>query len=114
MLSYSLFPFCFVYQLIDLLDYHLSCRVNEGLHVKLTDCALARDLYPGDYHCLGDNENRPIKWLALESLTHKVFTPASDVVSYIEKILGNIVINVTSVPSKWKEKVGKLIDCLSG
>lgn len=59
-----------------------NCVVSEGLHVKLTDCALARDLYPGDYHCLGDNENRPIKWLALESLTHKVFTPASDVWSW--------------------------------
>lgn len=51
--------------------------------MKLTDCALARDLFPSDYHCLGDNENRPIKWLALESLTHKVFTPAADVVGVI-------------------------------
>lgn len=58
----------------------LFYSVDEGLHVKLTDCALARDLFPSDYHCLGDNENRPIKWLALESLTHKVFTPAADVV----------------------------------
>ncbi|KAK4309695.1 hypothetical protein Pmani_018693 [Petrolisthes manimaculis] len=59
-----------------------NCVVDEGLQVKLGDCALSRDLYPGDYHCLGDNENRPIKWLALESLTHKVFTPASDVWSW--------------------------------
>lgn len=58
-----------------------SSSVNGGLQVKLADCALSRDLYPGDYHCLGDNHNRPIKWLALESLTHKVFSPASDVVS---------------------------------
>nr|XP_045619695.1 tyrosine-protein kinase Dnt-like [Procambarus clarkii] len=59
-----------------------NCVVDEGLRVKLTDCALARDLYPADYHCLGDNENRPIKWLAMESLAHKVFTPASDVWSW--------------------------------
>ncbi|XP_027227663.1 tyrosine-protein kinase Dnt [Penaeus vannamei] len=59
-----------------------NCVVDEGLHVKLTDCALARDLFPSDYHCLGDNENRPIKWLALESLAHKVFTPAADVWSW--------------------------------
>ncbi|XP_053647694.2 tyrosine-protein kinase Dnt isoform X2 [Cherax quadricarinatus] len=59
-----------------------NCVVDEGLQVRLTDCALARDLYPADYHCLGDNENRPIKWLALESLAHKVFTPASDVWSW--------------------------------
>ncbi|XP_068239049.1 tyrosine-protein kinase RYK-like isoform X1 [Palaemon carinicauda] len=59
-----------------------NCVVDDNLTVKLTDCALARDLYPADYHCLGDNENRPIKWLALESLTHKVFTPAADVWSW--------------------------------
>lgn len=59
-----------------------NCVVNGGLQVKLADCALSRDLYPGDYHCLGDNHNRPIKWLALESLTHKVFSPASDVWSW--------------------------------
>jgi len=49
--------------------------------VQITDNALARDLFPQDYHCLGDNENRPIKWLAIESLINKNFTTASDVVS---------------------------------
>ncbi|CAL4067468.1 unnamed protein product, partial [Meganyctiphanes norvegica] len=56
-----------------------NCVLDEGLHVRLGDCALSKDLFPGDYHCLGDNENRPIKWLGLESLTNRVFTPASDV-----------------------------------
>ncbi len=28
------------------------------MQVKITDNALARDLFPMDYHCLGDNENR--------------------------------------------------------
>lgn len=60
--------------------------------MKLGDCALSRDLYPGDYHCLGDNENRPIKWLALESLTHKVFTPASDVVSQYRNVPVNAIV----------------------
>lgn len=63
--------------------------------MKLADCALSRDLYPGDYHCLGDNHNRPIKWLALESLTHKVFSPASDVVG-AEKLSLCITILCTS------------------
>jgi len=49
--------------------------------VRVTDNALSRDLFPTDYYCLGDNENRPIKWLAIESLLHKQFTGASDVVS---------------------------------
>lgn len=59
-----------------------NCVIDDGLHVRLGDCALSRDLFPGDYHCLGDNENRPIKWLGLESLSNKVFTPASDVWSW--------------------------------
>lgn len=56
-----------------------NCVVDDDLRVQITDNALARDLFPQDYHCLGDNENRPIKWLAIESLLNKTFTTASDV-----------------------------------
>lgn len=56
-----------------------NCVVDDDLRVQITDNALARDLFPQDYHCLGDNENRPIKWLAIESLLSKTFTTASDV-----------------------------------
>lgn len=56
-------------------------RVDDNFTVRITDNALARDLFPNDYHCLGDNENRPIKWLALESLIGKQFSTSSDVVS---------------------------------
>lgn len=57
-------------------------RVNDQLKIKLCDTALSRDLFPMDYHCLGDNENRPIKWMALESISHKEHSWASDVVSH--------------------------------
>lgn len=57
--------------------------VDENFNLKVTDCALSRDIFPTEYHCLGDNENRPVKWLAFESITHKTFSPASDVVSFI-------------------------------
>ncbi|KAL1492981.1 hypothetical protein ABEB36_011133 [Hypothenemus hampei] len=59
-----------------------NCLVDDKLYVQVADNALSRDLFPSDYHCLGDNENRPVKWLALESLLHKTFTPASDVWSF--------------------------------
>lgn len=61
-------------------------RVDDDLRVQITDNALARDLFPQDYHCLGDNENRPIKWLAIESLLNKTFTTASDVVCNILRV----------------------------
>lgn len=47
----------------------------------MTDNSLSRDIWPSDYHCLGDNENRPIKWMAMESLVQKQFSSSSDVVS---------------------------------
>ena len=59
---------------------YICCRVDSSLTVKVTDTALSRDVFPNDYHCLGDNENRPVKWLALEALLDRHFSPASDVV----------------------------------
>lgn len=56
-------------------------RIDESLQVKITDNALSRDLFPMDYHCLGDNENRPVRWMSLESLVNKEFSSAGDVVS---------------------------------
>lgn len=56
-------------------------RIDDKLQVKITDSALSRDLFPDDYCCLYDNENRPVKWLAIETLLHKQFTAASDLVS---------------------------------
>nr|XP_053629655.1 tyrosine-protein kinase Dnt-like isoform X4 [Cherax quadricarinatus] len=56
-----------------------NCLIDSELQVRVSDTALARDLFPQDYHCLGDNENRPVKWLSLEALIHKQFTPANDV-----------------------------------
>ena len=49
------------------------------MNVKVTDSALSRDIFPNDYHCLGDNENRPVKWMALETIEKKFFTASSDI-----------------------------------
>lgn len=59
-----------------------NCVVDEELHVKICDNALARDFFPGDYHCLGDNENRPIRWMSVDSLENGSFSPLSDVWSF--------------------------------
>ncbi|XP_062306981.1 tyrosine-protein kinase RYK isoform X2 [Osmerus eperlanus] len=56
-----------------------NCVIDDSMQVKITDNALARDLFPSDYHCLGDNENRPVRWMALESLLNNDFSSASDV-----------------------------------
>ncbi|KAK9889510.1 hypothetical protein WA026_004791 [Henosepilachna vigintioctopunctata] len=59
-----------------------NCVVDDKLRVQIADNALSRDLFPSDYHCLGDNENRPVKWLAIESLLHKTFSTNSDIWSF--------------------------------
>jgi len=58
----------------------LGGRVDSELHVCVSDAALSRDIFPHDYHCLGDNENRPVKWLAFEALVTRNFSTASDMV----------------------------------
>ena len=60
---------------------NLSSSADEEYRVKITDNALARDFFPGDYHCLGDNENRPVRWMAVESLEFNTYNTASVVVS---------------------------------
>lgn len=80
------FPFVFLFcferdelvftPLFFVLILHFS--IDDQLRVKLADSSLSRDLFPGDYSCLGDSENRPVKWMALEVLQKKIFTEASD------------------------------------
>lgn len=54
-------------------------RLDSDSNVRVCDSALSRDLFPDDYHCLGDNENRPIKWMALEILQKKLYSTSSDI-----------------------------------
>ncbi|CAH8488485.1 unnamed protein product [Schistosoma turkestanicum] len=56
-----------------------NCLLKCRTCVALSDSALSKDLFPEDYHCLGDNTNRPVKWLALEALVERKYTMATDV-----------------------------------
>uniref|UniRef100_A0A0N5B191 Protein kinase domain-containing protein n=1 Tax=Syphacia muris TaxID=451379 RepID=A0A0N5B191_9BILA len=63
----------------------LVSETNQGydrFFIQLCDTALSKDLFPNDYHCLGDNNNRPVKWMAYESLTNNVYTSATDIWSF--------------------------------
>lgn len=59
-----------------------NCIIDDDLSVKLTDNSLSRDLFPQDYHCLLDRENRPIKWMPLEALSLRQFSASSDAWSF--------------------------------
>jgi len=56
---------------------------GSNLTVRLADSALSRDLFPNDYHCLGDNENRPVKWMSVECISgSQDYSSSSDVWSW--------------------------------
>lgn len=75
---------CFVQHKDHNQSFTLHCfSISGQLNIRVTDSALSRDIFVHDYHCLGDNENRPVKWLALEALVERKFSPASDVVSFL-------------------------------
>lgn len=65
-----------------------NCLVSERGHgtdrllVQLCDAALSRDLFPSDYDCLGDNDNRPVKWMAYESLRNNTYNSSTDAWSF--------------------------------
>ncbi|GAB0096452.1 Tyrosine-protein kinase receptor torso [Sergentomyia squamirostris] len=56
--------------------------VCENNVVKISDFGLSRDVYQENMYKKVGNGKLPIKWLALESLTHQVYTSQSDVWSY--------------------------------
>jgi len=59
-----------------------NCVIYPDGIVMVTDSSLSRDLFPNDYCCLGDNENRPVRWMALESLIYHNYSSQSDVWSF--------------------------------
>ncbi|XP_043065334.1 vascular endothelial growth factor receptor 1 isoform X14 [Drosophila ficusphila] len=56
----------------------LLCENNV---VKICDFGLSRTMYMDEYHKTG-NSKLPVKWLALESLSSKIFSTYSDVWSF--------------------------------
>lgn len=56
-----------------------NCWLDANFGCKLADCALSRDLFPNEYHCLANNENKPICWMALETLKENVYNGKTEI-----------------------------------
>ncbi|CAL4094800.1 unnamed protein product, partial [Meganyctiphanes norvegica] len=60
-----------------------NCVVSEKMQIRLCDSALSQDLFSGDYEVLpGDQQPRPVKWMAYETITDHIMSTATDVWSY--------------------------------
>ena len=63
----------------------LACRnilVGEGKSLKISDFGMSRLLTTDDVYVKSSRGRQPWKWMAIESITEREFTSASDVWAY--------------------------------
>ncbi|CAG9829061.1 unnamed protein product [Diabrotica balteata] len=56
--------------------------ITDDNKVKISDFGLSRDVYYNNMYCKSSGGKLPIRWMALESMTHQMYTTHSDVWSF--------------------------------
>ena len=73
------------------------CIAGDQPVVRLCDSALSKDLFPGDYHCLGDNDNRPVN---IDTITINIITIINIIITIVIIIITKniIIITIINIP----------------
>ena len=59
-----------------------NCLVSRDVVVKVGDLGMARHMYTSNFYLAQSNHSMPIRWMAPESISDRIFTSQSDVWSY--------------------------------
>ena len=73
------------------------CRVDERFAIKIADFGLSRDIFHGDYYRMQSlDQPLPVRWMAYESITERLFTQKTDVVGDVTgRDIGGVAGDVT-------------------